>query len=67
MAGNKEDFYSVLGVSRGANEAEIKKSYRRMARKNHPDVNPGDKAAEERFKNIQEAYNVLSDSKKRAI
>ena len=67
MAGNKEDYYSVLGVSRGANEAEIKKAYRRMARKNHPDVNPGDKAAEERFKSIQEAYDVLSDSKKRAI
>jgi molecular chaperone DnaJ len=67
MAGNKEDYYSVLGVSRGADDAEIKKAYRRMARKNHPDVNPGDKAAEERFKNIQEAYDVLSDSKKRAI
>ena len=67
MAGNKEDYYSVLGVSRGADEAEIKKAYRRMARKNHPDVNPGDKTAEERFKNIQEAYDILSDSKKRAI
>ena len=67
MAVNKEDYYSVLGVSRGSNEAEIKKAYRRMARKNHPDVNPGDKTAEERFKKIQEAYNVLCDSKKRAI
>ena len=67
MAGRKEDYYSVLGVSRGADEAEIKKAYRRMARKNHPDVNPGDKAAEERFKNIQEAYDVLSDPKKRTI
>ena len=67
MAGKKEDYYSVLGISRGADEAEIKKAYRRMARKNHPDVNPGDKAAEERFKNIQEAYDILSDTKKRAI
>ena len=67
MADKKEDYYSLLGVSRGADEAEIKKAYRRMARKNHPDVNPGDKAAEERFKNVHEAYDVLSDPKKRAI
>jgi molecular chaperone DnaJ len=64
---NKEDYYSILGVPRNAKEPEIKKAYRRMARKNHPDVNPGDKSAEERFKRIQEAYDVLSDSKKRAI
>ncbi len=63
----KEDYYSVLGVPHGAKEPEIKKAYRRMARKNHPDVNPGDKSAEERFKKIQEAYDVLSDAKKRAI
>jgi molecular chaperone DnaJ len=63
----KEDFYSILGVPRNAKEPEIKKAYRRMARKNHPDVNPGDKSAEERFKKIQEAYDVLSDAKKRAI
>ncbi len=63
----KEDYYSVLGISRKATDAEIKKAYRRLARKNHPDVNPGDKSAEERFKKIQEAYNVLSDAKKRAI
>jgi molecular chaperone DnaJ len=63
----KEDYYSILGVSRNAKEPEIKKAYRRMARKNHPDVNPGDKSAEERFKKIQEAYDVLSDAKKRAI
>jgi molecular chaperone DnaJ len=63
----KEDYYSTLGVSRGAKEADIKKAYRRLARKNHPDVNPGDKSAEERFKKIQEAYDVLSVPKKRAI
>jgi molecular chaperone DnaJ len=63
----KEDYYSILGVSRNAKEPEIKKAYRRMARKSHPDVNPGDKSAEERFKKIQAAYDVLSDSKKRAI
>ena len=67
MAGKKEDYYSILGVSRSADEAVIKKAYRRLARKNHPDVNPGDKAAEERFKSIQQAYDILSDSKKRAI
>ena len=63
----KEDYYAVLGVARNAKEPEIKKAYRRMARKNHPDVNPGDKSAEERFKKIQEAYDVLSDPKKRAM
>jgi molecular chaperone DnaJ len=63
----KEDYYSILGVSRKAKDAEIKKAYRRLARKNHPDVNPGDKSAEERFKKIQEAYNVLIDAKKRAM
>ena len=63
----KDDYYAVLGVSRNAKEGELKKAYRRMARKNHPDVNPGDKTAEERFKKIQEAYDVLSDPKKRAI
>ncbi|HSW39693.1 MAG TPA: J domain-containing protein [Acidobacteriota bacterium] len=64
---NKEDYYSALGVSRTAKEPEIKKAYRRLARKNHPDVNPGDKAAEERFKKIQQAYDILSDPKKRAF
>ncbi len=63
----KEDYYSILGVSRSAKPAEIKKAYRRLARKNHPDVNPGDKSAEERFKKIQEAYDVLSEPKKRAM
>src|SRR5262245_29709626 len=63
----KEDYYTTLGVAREAKGPEIKKAYRRLARKNHPDVNPGDKAAEERFKKVQEAYDVLSDSRKRAI
>ena len=60
------DFYQVLGVDKKASSAEIKKAYRKLARKYHPDLNPGDKAAEAKFKEIQEAYSVLSDSKKRA-
>ena len=64
---NKEDYYALLGVARTAKDPEIKKAYRRLARKNHPDVNPGDKSAEERFKKIQEAYDVLGDAKKRAM
>jgi len=63
----KDDYYAILGVPRNAKEPEIKKAYRRLARRNHPDVNPGDKSAEERFKRIQVAYDVLSDPKKRAI
>jgi molecular chaperone DnaJ len=64
---SKQDFYEVLGVSRDAKADEIRKSYRKLARKYHPDLNPGDKAAEERFKKVQEAYDVLSDSKKRQV
>ncbi|MDQ3687040.1 MAG: molecular chaperone DnaJ [Acidobacteriota bacterium] len=63
----KEDFYQILGVKRDAKPEEIKKAYRRLARKHHPDVNPGDKSAEERFKLITEAHDVLSDPKKRGI
>lgn len=63
----KKDYYKLLGVSKDAKAPEIKKAYRRLARKYHPDVNPGDKSAEERFKEIQEAYDVLSDEKKRKV
>lgn len=63
----REDYYNRLGVKRGASEDEIRKAYRRLARKYHPDVNPGDKSAEEKFKQITEAYEVLSDSGKRKI
>src|SRR5581483_9003573 len=66
-ASTKQDFYETLGVAKGAKEDEIRKAYRKLARKYHPDLNPGDKAAEERFKTVQEAYDVLSDSKKRQI
>src|SRR5215210_4346938 len=63
----KEDYYKTLGVKRDAKPDEIKKAYRRLARKYHPDVNPGDKAAEERFKQMSEAFDVLSDPKKRKV
>jgi len=63
----KEDYYGALGVSRDAKDDEIRKSYKRLVRKYHPDVNPGDKTAEERFRKIQEAYDILSDKKKREV
>ena len=65
MAENKRDYYEVLGVDRGADDATIKKAYRQLAKKYHPDMNPGDKEAERKFKEASEAYAVLSDAEKR--
>jgi len=62
-----KDYYKILGVDRRASDEDIRKAYRRLARKYHPDVNPGDKNSEERFKDIQEAYGVLKDKKKRQM
>src|SRR5262245_38048347 len=60
-----KDYYSTLGVAKTATEKEIKQAYRKLARKHHPDVNPGDKSAESRFKELNEAYEVLGDPAKR--
>src|SRR5437899_6794713 len=64
---SKTDYYELLGVSRKASAKDIRTAFRKLARKYHPDLNPGDKSSEEKFKQLQEAYDVLSDSKKRAM
>ena len=66
MPQSKRDYYEVLGISRNADEAEIKKAYRKLAKQYHPDVNPGDKDAEAKFKEISEAYEILGDPQKRS-
>ncbi len=66
MASRTKDFYEILGVNKNASQDEIKKAFRKLARKYHPDLNPGDKVAEQKFKEINEAYTILSDPKKRA-
>src|SRR5690625_6742595 len=63
---SKRDYYEVLGIEKGADEKEIRRAYRRMAMRYHPDRNPGDEEAEEKFKEAKEAYEVLSDAQKRA-
>jgi curved DNA-binding protein len=67
MAAKIKDYYEVLGLKRGASDDDIKKSYRKLARKFHPDLNPGDRAAEEQFKQLQEAYDVLSNAEDRKL
>ena len=63
----KRDYYEVLGLTKGADAAAIKKAYRKLAKKYHPDMNPGDKEAEKKFKEVTEAYNVLSDPEKKKL
>src|SRR5580700_7865946 len=63
----KQDYYELLGVSKKANAKDIRTAFRKLARKYHPDLNPGDKSSEEKFKQLQEAYDVLSDTKKRQM
>ena len=64
---SKRDYYEVLGINRSADEKEIKRAYRKLAKKYHPVMNPGDKQAEQKFKEITEAYNVLSDEEKKKL
>ena len=63
---DKRDYYEVLGIDKGADEGSIKKAYRNLAKKYHPDMNPGNAEAEQRFKEVNEAYSVLSDPDKKA-
>ena len=63
----KRDYYEVLGLSKGAEDKEIKRAYRKLAKKYHPDTNPGDKEAEKKFKEVTEAYSVLSDPEKKKL
>ena len=63
----KRDLYEVLGISKTADEKAIKKAYRKLAKKYHPDMNPGDKTAEQKFKEVTDAYNILSDPEKRKL
>ena len=65
-AAGQKDYYRILGVSKGAPLAEIKKAYRKQARQHHPDLNPGDSESEDRFKEVAEAYHVLGDKQRRA-
>ena len=67
MSAPKHDYYDTLGVPKQAAADDVRKAYRKLARKYHPDLNPGDKSAEERFKKVQEAYDILSDPKKRSM
>ena len=66
MAEQKRDYYEVLGLNKGASEEEIKKAFRSLAKKYHPDMNPGDATAEAKFKEVNEAYEVLSDPEKKS-
>src|ERR1700690_4546098 len=66
MPAATKDYYQTLGVGKEASQDDIKKAYRKLARKYHPDLNPGDKASENKFKELTEAYEVLNDEKKRA-
>ena len=66
MAEQKRDYYEVLGLQKGASEEEIKKAYRKLAKQYHPDLHPGDKEAEAKFKEVNEAAQVLGDPEKRA-
>src|SRR5437764_6988705 len=67
MPSPKHEYYETLGVPKQASADDIRKAYRKLARKHHPDLNPGDKASEDRFKKVQEAYDILSDSKKKSM